>query len=562
MNKQGGIIQANEKIAFYLNEPPSELQDHTLFELAPHLNLISWKKIWGQLSETGAYRLETEFLSSGDVLFPVCLHLSVLKNGNDTIALAFVEDLYEHMRFEAAGQKLLLSKLTLDTTTDLIFWVSSQGKVFFANDAAYKLLGYEPKTLAGIKFSGLLTSPDFTGDSLPGQPTFEAAFGKRKGGELLVEINWNTVSLNGQEYVCFIARDITERKKKEKELEEANQVVAELSGHLQEENLTLREEVFSNYNFNNIITCSKSYRKVLNQVAQVADTGATVLITGETGTGKELLARAIYSLSDRESGPFVKVNCAALPPGLIESELFGHEKGAFTGAFQQRKGRFEIANKGTIFLDEIGEMPLPLQPKLLRVLQEGEFERVGGTKAIKVDVRVIAATNRELEKMVEKGEFREDLFYRLNVFPIYNIPLRNRPEDIPVLIRHFVKKHCKQIGKTIGKIAQADIDLLMQYDFPGNVRELENLIERAVILTKGNKLNIRDSFVPSPKNNKPLNKDFRSFEDMQRQHIVKALEQTKWRITGPKGAARLLGLKDRTLMSKMRKLGINREDYV
>ena len=286
------------------------------------------------------------------------------------------------------------------------------------------------------------------------------------------------------------------------------------------------------------------------------------MITGETGTGKELLARAIYSLSDRESGPFVKVNCAALPPGLIESELFGHEKGAFTGAFQQRKGRFEIANKGTIFLDEIGEMPLPLQPKLLRVLQEGEFERVGGTKAIKVDVRVIAATNRELEKMVEKGEFREDLFYRLNVFPIYNIPLRNRPEDIPVLIRHFVKKHCKQIGKTIGKIAQADIDLLMQYDFPGNVRELENLIERAVILTKGNKLNIRDSFVPSPKNNKPLNKDFRSFEDMQRQHIVKALEQTKWRITGPKGAARLLGLKDRTLMSKMRKLGINREDYV
>ena len=694
-SEEGGIIHANHKIAFYLNKSPSDPQAHTLFELAPHLNLISWKKIWAQLLETGAYRLETEFLSCGEVLFPVCLHLSILKNGNDTFALAFVEDLYERTRLEglirllaksgesgfwefdlvreqytiggaylsllgldgnfqaldknkleelleqkitaqsfsllsqqiaraikegvpfeqqlkllppsesqtwvltceveqselsttrilgtirndnatghpvkpaekkapskAEGQKLLLSKLTLDTTTDLIFWVSSQGKVFFANDAAHKLLGYEPKTLAGKKFSSLLTSPDIADNELPDQPTFEAAFDKRKGGKLLVEINWNTVSLDGQGYGCFIARDITERKRKEKELEEANQIVAELSSHLQEENLTLREEVFSNYNFNNIITCSKSYRKVLNQVAQVADTGATVLITGETGTGKELLARAIYSLSDREAGPFVKVNCAALPSNLIESELFGHEKGAFTGAIQQRKGRFEIANRGTIFLDEIGEMPLSLQPKLLRVLQEGEFERVGGTKTIKVDVRVIAATNRQLEKMVEKGKFREDLYYRLNVFPIYNIPLRSRPEDIPVLVRHFANKYCKQSRKTIEKIAQADIEQLLQYNFPGNVRELENLIERAVILTKGNKLNIKDSFVPSNRNNKPHNKDFLSFESMQREHIVKALEQTKWRITGPKGAARLLGLKDRTLMSKMRKLGINREDYV
>jgi len=302
---------------------------------------------------------------------------------------------------------------------------------------------------------------------------------------------------------------------------------------------------------------------VLSQVAQVADTDATVLIMGETGTGKELLARAIHSFSEREEGPMIKVNCAALPENLIESELFGHEKGAFTGANQQRKGRFELAHQGTIFLDEIGELPLNLQSKLLRVLQEGEFERVGGTKTIKVDTRVIAATNRDLRSMAEKGEFREDLYYRLNVFPIKNLPLRERRDDIPVLVEHFTRKYNKKFGKTVEKASKADLKKLMNYDFPGNIRELENIVERAIILSPGKKLNLQSNLLTSVEEDSSVapNDDFPSFEEMQKNHILEALEKTKWRVTGPKGAARLLRLNDRTLMSKMRRLGINREDY-
>jgi transcriptional regulator with GAF, ATPase, and Fis domain len=303
----------------------------------------------------------------------------------------------------------------------------------------------------------------------------------------------------------------------------------------------------------------------LHQVEQVAATEATVLIIGETGTGKELLARSIHALSKRKDEPMIKVNCAALPANLIESELFGHEKGAFTNAYQRKKGRFELADGGTIFLDEVGELPLELQSKFLRVLQEGEFERVGGTATLSADVRVVAATNRNLVDLVNEGAFREDLYYRLNVFPIQNLPLRERREDIPLLVRHFVKKFAAKQGKEIEHISQSDLDELMRYEFPGNIRELENMIERAVIISKGKSLSLSDAYHKSSNQNIDKNRHsqvFKPFEEMQRDYIIEALRRCNWRISGPKGAATLLELNSRTLASKMRKLGINRKDFI
>jgi transcriptional regulator with GAF, ATPase, and Fis domain len=289
------------------------------------------------------------------------------------------------------------------------------------------------------------------------------------------------------------------------------------------------------------------------------------LIIGETGTGKELLARSIHALSKRKDEPMIKVNCAALPANLIESELFGHEKGAFTNAYQRKKGRFELADGGTIFLDEVGELPLELQSKFLRVLQEGEFERVGGTATLSADVRVVAATNRNLVDLVNEGAFREDLYYRLNVFPIQNLPLRERRADIPLLVRHFVKKFAAKQGKEIEHISQADLDELMRYEFPGNIRELENMIERAVIISKGKSLSLSDAYHKSSNQTigrKSYSQVFKPFEEMQRDYIIEALRRSNWRISGPKGAATLLELNSRTLASKMRKLGINRKDFI
>ncbi len=349
--------------------------------------------------------------------------------------------------------------------------------------------------------------------------------------------------------------DITEIKKAEQELIEKEKTVRELKNKLQEETVYLQEEIKLSSNFEEIITKSPRFRKVLKNIEQVASTDSTVLIQGETGTGKELIARAIHNNSNRSHRALIKVNCAALAPELIESELFGHEKGAFTGAFNKKAGRFELADNGTIFLDEIGELPLNLQVKLLRVLQEGEFDRLGGTKTIKTNVRVIAATNRNLEKAVEKGDFREDLFYRLNVFPVFVPPLRERKEDIPLLVHYFVKKYASKTGRQIKETSEKVIKSLMEYNWPGNVRELENIIERAVVLCTGNRL-ISGDWIPE--NKVGLGTKIPTLEENERNHILKALESTNWRISGEKGAAKLLGMKRTTLESRMKKLGINR----
>jgi transcriptional regulator with GAF, ATPase, and Fis domain/FixJ family two-component response regulator len=347
------------------------------------------------------------------------------------------------------------------------------------------------------------------------------------------------------------------RKQAENALLKALSEIEQLKEQLQADYTYLREEIKLAHNFDEIIGQSESLRYVLFKVEQVSATDATVLILGETGTGKELIARAIHNASSRGNRPLVKVNCATLPPNLIESELFGHEKGAFTGAETRLIGRFELANGATIFLDEIGELPVELQVKLLRVLQDGEFERLGSTRTIRVDVRVIAATNRNLEQEVENGRFRRDLWYRLNVFPITVPPLRQRREDIPLLVNAFVTRFSKKLGKEIRTTAQETMRSLQDYPWPGNVRELENVIERAVINAQGPTLRVTEK-LETPRASDMAEMHRKSLEEVERDYIVQILEETHWRVDGPRGAALILGLNPATLRSRMRKLGIRR----
>ena len=336
--------------------------------------------------------------------------------------------------------------------------------------------------------------------------------------------------------------------------------IEQLKQRLGEERRYLEGETRTEGQFPEIIGDSVSLKQVFDQIATVAISEATVLILGETGTGKELIAHAIHRMSRLKNGPFIKVNCAAIPTGLLESELFGHEKGAFTGAISRKIGRIELAHGGTLFLDEVGEISTELQPKLLRVLQDQEFERLGSNHTVKVKVRVVAATNRNLPDSIAQGEFRSDLFYRLNVFPIRVPSLRERREDIPLLIRHFVHKFARRMDRYIETIPKETMRALMQWDWPGNVRELENLMERSVILSEGNALRVPLSELRAQGKTRDEGDD-RTLDTAERQHIIRVLKETRGVLSGPEGAARRLGLKRTTLQSKMQRLGITREDY-
>jgi transcriptional regulator with GAF, ATPase, and Fis domain len=393
---------------------------------------------------------------------------------------------------------------------------------------------------------------------------------RRKDDGRPVWVQWWSRPEPGGKYTRSMFVDITDRVLMEQE-----------KACLTAQNVYLQEEIKSVHNFEEIVGQSPAVLEVLEKVNRVARTDTSVLITGETGTGKELIARAIHSASGRRDKPLIKLNCAALPSGLVESELFGHEKGAFSGAISRRVGRFELANGGTIFLDEIGEVPLDVQIKLLRVLQEREFERVGGTQPIKVDVRVIAATNRDLLKSIREGKLREDLYYRLNVFPIALPPLRNREGDVLLLVQFLVARFAARVGVRIESIGRATMERIKLYSWPGNIRELENVIERAVILSNGPTLEIdpevfatapvdrsRDADRPIPTSPNPegltavgeqqTQPPLESLEVIERNHILAALEQTGWIIDGPHGAAKLLALHPSTLRSRMKKLSIAR----
>ncbi|MCH7878587.1 MAG: sigma 54-interacting transcriptional regulator [candidate division Zixibacteria bacterium] len=431
------------------------------------------------------------------------------------------------------------------------------------NENAVQALGFDRSELTGLPIERLhpqeidqlkqTLAKVVKGESVQ---TDEFSCLKKDNCRMPAEISFTPVSLDSKTYVLAMARDITERKQSEASLHTALAEVKQLRDRLQAENTYLQSEIKLDHNFEEIITRSAAFKKVLGKVEQVASTDATVLILGETGTGKELVARAVHNISGRKDRPLVKVNCATLPANLIESELFGHEKGAFTGAISKKIGRFELADGGTIFLDEIGDLALELQSKLLRVLQEGEFERLGSSLTFQVNVRVIAATNRDLEEAVGSGGFRQDLYYRLNVFPIKIPPLRERKDDIKLLVSHFIKKYSPRMGKHIDSVPPRVLETLVSYHWPGNVRELENIIERGVILSRGRTLGLGD-WLPSQID--PLTSSrLRTMEEIERKHICEALESTGWRVSGVRGAAKILGLKPTTLEARIKKLGITR----
>ena len=466
---------------------------------------------------------------------------------------------------EKTESNLRLSHFTIERAPDSIFWLDHEGRIHRVNEAACQLSGYSQDELVGMKAYDLYREQDDrnwheTWQKLRDERVlmFEDYLFTKDGRGIAVETSMNFFEFEGEEYACGFVRDITERKYTAEALENALAEVMSLKNRLQRENLYLRQEFKFSHNFEEIVSQDEGFIEILSEVEQVASTEATVLILGETGTGKELIARAIHNISSRRERPLVKLNCATLPDSLIESELFGYEKGAFTGAIARKMGRFELANGTTIFLDEIGELPMESQVKLLRVLQEGEFERLGGSNTIKVDVRVIAATNRDLMKAMAEGRFREDLYYRLNIFPIHIPPLRERKGDIPLLVRYFVKKYSVKVGKQVQKVSQEVMDSLQNYNWPGNVRELENIIERAVIISRGKRLEVGNWL---PRRDVPAEMlGVASLEEVEKAHILSVLESTRWRVSGEKGAAKILGVNPQTLFSKMRKMGINRTD--
>ncbi|HEY2157259.1 MAG TPA: sigma 54-interacting transcriptional regulator, partial [Isosphaeraceae bacterium] len=440
--------------------------------------------------------------------------------------------------------------------------VGLDGELRNVNRRASQLLGYEPGELIGSDILGYFAETPsgrdaarralaqaLAGDEVSG---LELEMRRRDGGPLWVSL-WirptreDCGEIRGAHSIWV---DVTDR------------VLAEAErAQLREQNLYLQEEIKSVHNFGEIVGRSPALAVVLDKVRRVAPTDATVLIDGETGTGKELIARAVHSASRRREKPLIKVNCAALPVGLVESELFGHEKGAFTGAIARHIGRFELADGGTIFLDEIGELPADNQAKLLRVLQEREFDRVGGASPRRVDVRVIAATNRDLLKAVREKVFREDLYYRLSVFPLALPPLRERAEDIPLLATFLLEKFAARIGRRFEGIGPGTLRRLMAYPWPGNVRELENVLERAVILATGPRLEVDPDVLGPPGTGTAAHSPSAALEDVERAHILSVLERTRWVIDGPRGAASILELHPNTLRSRLKKLGLSRRSH-
>jgi formate hydrogenlyase transcriptional activator len=381
------------------------------------------------------------------------------------------------------------------------------------------------------------------------------------GGLMLDQVQsertWSEDLILRLKIVADVISNLLIKRRSDKKLQQAFQEIKQLKDHIESERNYLREEIAQEHNFENIIGKSNALLQTIKKVEKVAPTESTVLILGETGTGKELIARAIHKMSLRKDAPLIKVNCASLPAALIESELFGHEKGAFTGAHARRKGRFELADGATLFLDEIGELPMEVQGKLLTVLEHGEFERVGSSHTIKVDVRIIVATNRDLEKEVHSGNFRQDLWYRLNVFSIKMPPLRQRKEDIPLLVNWMLNKLCKQLGKQIDSIPATTMKALEMYPWPGNIRELQNVIERSIINTQGNILRLADKLEV----NQPelfLEGGRKTMPEVERHYIIEILKDTNWKIEGNKGAAKILGLPPSTLRARMKKHGIMR----
>jgi PAS domain S-box-containing protein len=476
------------------------------------------------------------------------------------------------------------NELILQAAGEGVYGLDCEGITTFVNPAAARMLGWEADTLIGKPMHALLhhTRPDgsqFPREECPIYAAFkdgavhhvdDEVFWRKDGSSFPVAYTSTPIHEKGQLVGAVVVfKDITDRKLAEQELRQAYTEIERMKERLEAENIYLQEEFNVERNFAGIIGQSHAIQQVMHQIELVAPTDASVLISGESGTGKELIASAIHEQSNRDARPLIRVNCAAIPRDLFESEFFGHVKGAFTGALKDRTGRFELANGGSIFLDEVGEIPLELQSKLLRVLQEGQFERVGEEKTRSVDVRVVAASNRDLKADVDAKRFREDLFFRLNVFPIEAAPLRRRIEDIPLLAAHFIALICRRLNRPEPRLTQANTRQLQTYRWPGNIRELQNVIERAIIVSKGNRLQFnlpgmdvgRDTASKVSGEYAAASIPFTETERLARDraNILEALRLANGKISGENGAAELLGIKPTTLASRMKALDIKKQ---
>ena len=510
LDKEGNYIFVNQKVCQIYGYLETEFLTMNIHDVSKDLRSGQWSALWEMVSVDKRLVFDAKHhTKNGRVLIVDIIANYINFKGKEFIC-AFATDITEKKDLQRKNQ---LTIQTINQAQDIILWTKIDGTLLFFNNAVRTQLGYTEKEFRALKSSDLILGYDKTSKSnyhkiLKNQYTYsgECILQKKDGSQLHAELKSSIMVFDGETINCSIFRDISDRKKRELELQQLLEENQRLKESLEAENTYLTQELSLNHNFDDIISISPNYATVLSKVEEVANTEATVLIFGETETGKELLARAVHNLSNRSNQSLVKINCAALPENLIESELFGHEKGAFTGAITRKIGRFELANQATLFLDEIGELPIALQPKLLRVLQEGEFSRLGSNKTLKTDVRIIAATNRDLPQMVAEGTFREDLFYRLNVFPIENIPLRERKEDIPVLVKYFLHKFNDRIGRKVNKISSRSLAKLQSYDYPGNIRELENIIERAVITSKTETLDLSQWNAPEKERNKIFSK--------------------------------------------------------
>ncbi len=534
IDSSGSIQRVNDAVSQLLGFSRRELIGAKAYEFSHGENEKTWRKHWTMLKDQKTVIFERYQLTKYGHLIPVEIRANFIEFEGLEFSCTFIRDRSEWKRVVEGLHESQRALSTLINNLPGAVYRSRHDAYYtveFITEWSQRITGYAPEdVIHNQRIASIdIIHPD---DRETVKRVVDEALKNRKPGRLIYriltaegDVKWVSDRFRGvySETGDLIAiegffNDITSQIEVEEELKHALSEVEVLKNRLEKENIYLRQEIKLRYNFEEILSQNEAFRQVLGSVEQVAATAATVLILGETGTGKELIARAVHNLSTRRNRPLVKVNCAALPANLIESELFGHEKGAFTGAITQKIGRFELADKGTIFLDEIGELPLDLQVKLLRVLQEGEFERLGNPKTFHVDVRVIAATNRDLEEAIAEGIFREDLYYRLNVFPITIPPLRERQDDIPLLVKHFIKHYSKKIGKKIDVVPQKVMDTLQAYYWPGNVRELENVIERAVILNSSSRLELGDWF--TRKEIPPDTFELLPLEEVDRRHIV------------------------------------------
>jgi formate hydrogenlyase transcriptional activator len=565
----GRLLLMNQKLCDILGYTPEEIVTKTYQEVTHPEDLEAELEYARRLlaGEIESCSFEKRYVRKDGGFILVNLTASVVRDeetGEPSYFVAIIKDISTRKAAEEAlRESEEFNRRIVESSSDCIKILDLEGRLLYISERGQELLGIEDAGLY-INSSWIELWPG------EGQRSARAAIEQAKASGFGVFQAygptpqgqakwWDTVITpmsDAQGRVArllAISRDITKSKQGEESLKSALEDVRLLKDRLQEENVYLREEAKLERHFGEIVGRSRAIKSVLRKIERVAPTEVTVLVTGETGTGKELVARAIHRESPRRDRPLVKVNCAALSPTLIESELFGHEKGAFTGAIGRKVGRFELADGATLFLDEIGELPLELQPKLLRVLQDGEFERLGSAHSIRANVRVIAATNRDLWQDVQARRFRADLFYRLNVYPITVPPLRQRGEDVSLLVEHFVGIFSKKIGKEITSVAPSALEVLRSYLWPGNVRELANVIERAVITTTGTVLQISNTeTLPAAAPHKPIN----TLEEVEREYITAVCEATGWKIEGPDGAAKILGLHPGTLRGHMKKLGI------